>query len=139
MHSGLAVLVSSLLAPLAIVSPWALVGRRAPPAAAAATETPAAKAKTKKATLAVVSLKENYPEGPAPAGIFGELKPHLREVIERLDKAAKDDKIAGVMLKLRGPELGMGKVDELRGPSPGCARRARKSMPTSKKLRPRTI
>ena len=71
--------------------------------------------KTKKATLAVVSIKENYPEGPAPAGIFGELKPHLREIIERLDKAAKDDKIAGVVIKLRGPELGMGKVDELRG------------------------
>ena len=71
--------------------------------------------KTQKATLAVVSIKSNYPEGPAPAGIFGELQPHMREVIARLDKAAKDDKIAGVVLRLRNPEMGLGKVDELRG------------------------
>ena len=71
--------------------------------------------KTQKVTLAVISLKSDYPEGPAPAGIFGEIKPHLREIIDRLDKAAKDDKIAGVVLKLQSPELGLGKVDELRG------------------------
>ena len=60
-------------------------------------------------------LKEDYAEGTAPAGLFGELKPHLREIIERLDKAAKDDKLSGVVLRIRSPELGLGKVDELRG------------------------
>src|SRR5438046_10307052 len=68
----------------------------------------------KKISFASFTLKEDYPEGPAPAGLFGELRPRLRDVIERLDKAAKDDKIAGVMLRLRNPQIGLGKVDEIR-------------------------
>ena len=54
-------------------------------------------------------LKEDYAEGTAPAGLFGELKPHLRDVIERLDKAAKDDKLSGVVLRIRSPGAGPGK------------------------------
>jgi protease-4 len=69
----------------------------------------------KKVTLATFTLKEDFPEGTASPGLFGELKLHLREVLERLDKAAKDDKIGGVVLRLRNPQLGLGKVDELRG------------------------
>jgi protease IV len=89
-----------------------------PSTAAARDAEPAADAergvKAKKLTVAVIPLKEDYPEGPAPAGLFGELKPHLRDMIERLDKAAKDDKVAAVMLRIRSPELGRGKVDEIR-------------------------
>ncbi len=69
----------------------------------------------KKVTLAIFTLKEDYPEGTASAGLFGELKLHLRDVLERLDKAAKDDKIGGVVLRLRSPQFGLGKVDEVRG------------------------
>jgi protease IV len=118
--SGLQVRASRLLASL-FVLPLALAclptrADDAPPAASAptATETPV-KAKIKKATVATIVLKENYAEGAAPAGLFGELKPHLREMIERLDKAAKDDKISGVVLRIRSPEFGPGKIDELRG------------------------
>ena len=74
----------------------------------------AAKEKVKKITLASIAVKDDYPEGAAAAGLFGELKPHLRELIDRLDKAAKDDKISGVVLRLREPAIGLGKVDELR-------------------------
>ncbi|HEX4141907.1 MAG TPA: signal peptide peptidase SppA [Pirellulales bacterium] len=118
-YSGLATLAFGLLAPLlpapAALAPRSALADDAPPAAAAAENPPAAKAKIKKATLASVMLKEDYAEGTAPAGLFGELKPHLRDVIERLDKAAKDDKVSGVVLRIRSPELGLGKVDELRG------------------------
>ncbi len=116
-----------------LLNAWAVAKEPDAPADAAQAE------KTKKATLAVISLKEDYPEGPAPAGIFGELKPHLREIIERLDKAAKDDKIAGVMLKFAGRNWAWARSTSCAGPSPGCARRAKKSMPTSRKPRPRTI
>lgn len=83
-----------------------------PPAAGAEGEPAADKAK--KVTLASIAVKDDYPEGVAAEGLFGELKPHLRELVERLDKAAKDDKISGVVLRLREPQIGLAKVDELR-------------------------
>jgi len=86
----------------------------AAPAVAKDKGKPDADKAAKKATFATFTLKEDYPEGPAPAGVFGELKPRLQDIIERMDKAAKDDKIKGIVLKLRSPEVGLGKVDELR-------------------------
>ena len=64
--------------------------------------------------MASILVKSDYPEGLAPEGLFGEAKPHLRELIDRLDKAAKDAKLAGVVLRLREPEIGLAKVNELR-------------------------
>jgi len=81
-------------------------------ATAAEPEKPADK--SKKVTLASIAVKEDYPEGLAGEGLFGELKPHLRDLIDRLDKAAKDEKIAGVVLRLREPNIGMAKADALR-------------------------
>jgi protease-4 len=71
-------------------------------------------AKTKKVTLASIAVINDYPEGLAPEGLFGEAKSHLRELVDRLDKAAKDDKIVGVVLRLREPDIGLAKVGELR-------------------------
>ena len=126
-YGGFAVLASGLLTPL--VAGLALSPARAddatPAAALAPVESPA-KPKLKKATLASIALKEDYAEGPAPAGLFGELKPHLRDIIDRLDKAAKDDKLAGVVLRIRSPELGLGKVDELRGAIGRCGAAGKK-------------
>src|SRR5262249_61248874 len=70
--------------------------------------------KLKKVTLASIAVKDDYPEGVASEGIFGEMKPHLHELVNRLDKAAKDDKISGVVLRLREPDIGLAKVAELR-------------------------
>ena len=70
--------------------------------------------KAKKITLASIAVKDDYPEGTAGEGLFGEMKPHLRDLVDRLEKAAKDDKINGVVLRLREPNIGMGKVDALR-------------------------
>ncbi len=81
---------------------------------AAAGAEPEVAAKIKKITLASIAVKDDYPEGVAPEGLFGEAKAHLRELLERLDKAAKDDKISGVVLRLREPDIGLAKVDELR-------------------------
>jgi protease IV len=83
-------------------------------AGVAGADEPAKSETAKKTTLASILVNSDYPEGLAPEGLFGDAKPHLRELIERLDKAAKDTKIAGVVLRLREPDIGLAKVGELR-------------------------
>jgi len=85
----------------------------APPAPAADDAKEATKS-PKKVTLVRFTLKESLPESAGAAGIFGDVTLRLSEVLNRLDKAAKDDKVSGVILALRSPGLGMGKVNELR-------------------------
>jgi protease IV len=82
-------------------------------AASEKSEKTADKAKSK-LTLASFMLDESYPEGPGQPGIFGEMSPNLSKVIERMDKAAADDKIFGIVIHIDDAELGRGKVDELR-------------------------
>jgi len=67
-----------------------------------------------KLTLASFMLDESYPEGPGQPGIFGEMSPNLSKIIERIDKAAADDKVFGIVLHLDDAQLGLGKVNELR-------------------------
>ena len=38
----------------------------------------------------------------------------MGKLIERIDQAANDDKLFGIVLRLNEPTLGRGKVDELR-------------------------
>ena len=84
-------------------------------------------AKVKKVTLASIAIKDDYPDGVAGEGLFGDLKPHLRDLIDRLDKAAKDDKISGVVLRLREATIGLAKADELRA-AVGRVRKAGKKV-----------
>jgi protease IV len=67
-----------------------------------------------KLTLASFMLDESYPEGPGQPGIFGELSPNLGKIIERINKAASDDKIFGIVIHLNDAELGLGEINELR-------------------------
>ena len=39
----------------------------------------------------------------------------LREAIKRLEKAAKDKSVSGVVLDIQNPDIGRGKIEELRG------------------------
>ena len=72
------------------------------------------KAAANTANIAVFAIKENFVEGSGRAGLFGDLQVTLRDMVERLDDAAKDKDVSAVLLQLRGAELGRGKVDELR-------------------------
>jgi protease-4 len=85
----------------------------------------AAKAKPAKKvqTLALFALDSDLPEGPGQGGLLGDLAPSLHKVVERIDRAAKDDKIGGIVLRLQNPALGSGKVGELRS----AVARARKA------------
>ena len=66
------------------------------------------------ATWAHIELKGSYAEGPAMMGLFGDVSESLAEAIARLDKAAKDDAVTGVVLKIDGPSIGRGKLNEFR-------------------------
>ncbi|MBC7819021.1 MAG: signal peptide peptidase SppA, partial [Planctomycetaceae bacterium] len=79
-----------------------------PPLTAQETEKPAT------ATWAHIELKGSYAEGPQMMSLFGDVTESLAEAIGRLDKAAKDDSVTGVVLKIDGPSIGRGKLNEFR-------------------------
>ena len=73
------------------------------------------KPKGEKIRLAMLTLKDSLPESAEQAGPFGENKLDMREVTNRLEKAAKDKTVSGIILDIQNPTIGRGKVDELRG------------------------
>lgn len=60
-----------------------------------------------------IELKGSYPEGAEPNALFGNAIETLSEVVGRLDKAADDEKLSGVILRLNDTTLGWAKVNEL--------------------------
>ena len=87
------------------------------PAAAKSDGAKSAKKKAaaeKKATVAQITIKGSYPEGPAAGGLFGELQPSLSKVIRRLEQAGQDKEVDAVWLRIEGVALGRGKLHELR-------------------------
>ena len=92
-------------------------GTEAKPKAAAEKATGTEKAAEKKPTkvrLAHIKISGELPESPGQMSLFGDLGIDLRKTIARLDKAAKDDRIAGVVLEIQSAALGRGKLNELR-------------------------
>ncbi len=68
----------------------------------------------KKATVAQITIRGDYPEGPAAVGLFGDLQPSLSKVIRRLEQAGEDKEVDAVWLRVEGVALGRGKLHELR-------------------------
>ncbi len=64
--------------------------------------------------LALLVVKDELAETSGQMGPFGESTVDLREMVNRLERAAKDEEIAGVVLDIRNPGIGRAKVDELR-------------------------
>lgn len=77
-----------------------------------AKETAAEEKKEKKVRLAHIAIKGALPESPGQMSLFGDLGTDLRKTIERLDKAADDDDVAGIILEVRNP-VSFGKLNEL--------------------------
>ncbi|MBW3542705.1 MAG: S49 family peptidase, partial [Planctomycetes bacterium] len=73
-----------------------------------------ADAKAKQLTFAHIELKGDYPETPQVPGLFGELTESLSDAIERLRKAGGDKNVSGVVLRIKGPAVGWGKINDLR-------------------------
>lgn len=70
--------------------------------------------KPNKVRLAHIQIKGELPESPGQMSFFGDLGIDLRQTIARLDKAARDTSIAGVVLEIRPAALTRGKLNELR-------------------------
>jgi protease-4 len=81
---------------------------------AAKTVKETAPTKPVKVRFAQFVLEDELPETIGQMGLFGETMTDLRDVVSRIDKAAKDDSIAGVVIDIRQPAVGRGKVEELR-------------------------
>jgi protease-4 len=71
--------------------------------------------KREKVRLAMLTLKSSMPESAGQVGPFGDVQLDLRETIKRLDKAAKDKSVSGMVLDIQNPDIGRGKIEELRG------------------------
>ncbi len=88
------------------------------PAEATATksvEQPAKKPEKKPViTWAHLDITGSYPEGAQAPPLFSKESDSLATIIERLDKAADDRKITGVILNISGPTIGRAKLNELR-------------------------
>ena len=66
------------------------------------------------AVIAQVTLAGSLPDGVGQGGLLADVAPHLHRIIERLDKAAADQRVKGVVLSIESPDLGRGRADELR-------------------------
>jgi protease IV len=79
---------------------------------AAARGEPADKKPT--AVIAQVTLAGSLPDGVGQGGLLADVAPHLHRIIERLDKAAADQRVKAVVLSIESPDLGRARADEVR-------------------------
>ena len=87
----------------------------AKPAAPKEEAKPASEAKKQhKVRLAQFIVKDSLPESLGQSGPFGEMQLDLRELVSRIDRAADDSSIAGAVLDIRSPDVGRGRIYELR-------------------------
>ena len=82
--------------------------------AAESKNTAADKATAKKLQVAVFSIEGQLSESVQPAVPFGKMELSLGDLIKRIDKAAEDDQIFGIILKIRSPAIGRAKIGEIR-------------------------
>ncbi len=66
------------------------------------------------ATYAEIEIKGAYHEGAQLPGLFGEMSETLDAGILRIEKAATDEKIDGVILRINSPTIGWAKMNAFR-------------------------
>lgn len=110
-----AILITAILSSLLILPGLASAkeNESAPETEADATETKET-SETKKIRFAQFIVQDSMPESPGSSGPFGDLQLDLRSTISRLEKAAEDKSINGLVLELRNPSIGRGKLNEVR-------------------------
>ncbi len=105
-----------LLAVDCVAEPAAVAEPEKEPAKADTQEKPASKPAKKKSTavIAHLSLAGKLPDGVGQGGLLADVSPHLHRIVERLDKAAQDSRVKGVLLSIESPDLGRARAEELR-------------------------
>lgn len=61
-----------------------------------------------------MEISGELPEAPTVPGLFGEMQESLLDITKRLDRAAEDKKLHGIVLKIKSVHIGWGKLHELR-------------------------
>ena len=61
-----------------------------------------------------IEIKGSYPEATALPGLFGELSESLSDCLARFDKAATDETLQGLILRIESPSIGWAKLNEIR-------------------------
>src|SRR5690606_19800715 len=74
----------------------------------------AANEKPKPLNYGQIEIKGGYPEGSGLPGLFSNVTETMADAVARLDKAAVDDKLDGLVVRISQPTLGWGKTHELR-------------------------
>jgi protease IV len=64
--------------------------------------------------IAQITLAGSIPDGVGQGGLLADVSPHLHRLVERLDKAATDSRVKGVVLSIESPAIGRGRAEELR-------------------------
>ncbi len=106
MHQCLIALLTALL-----LSPATLNGLNADEVkSATGTEKPSKKAR---ADWAEIRISGGYPESTQMQGLFGDLVEGLPVCMDRLQQAAKDKSIKGVILRINAVEIGWARLNEL--------------------------
>jgi len=77
-------------------------------------EEKAKKEKKRLKAIAVVTVAGSLPEGASGSGLLGDVSPRLHRLVERLDRAAEDRRVGGVLLVVESPDIGRGRAAELR-------------------------
>ena len=107
--------VHFLLVAAAMVLQAATPGRAEPSAAIAEQPRDAAASRKKStATIAHVRIAGSLPDGVGQGGLLADVAPHLHRLVERLDKAAEDSRVKGVVVSIESPDLGRARAEEIR-------------------------
>jgi protease-4 len=64
--------------------------------------------------LAHIRITGGLADGVGQGGIWADVSPRLHRLLERIDKATADDRVAGVILIIDSPAVGRGRADEVR-------------------------
>lgn len=68
----------------------------------------------KASTVALIRVDGSLPDGVGQGGLLADVAPHLHRLVERIDKAAADNRVKAVVLVVESPEVGRARIDELR-------------------------
>jgi len=64
--------------------------------------------------IAHLRITGDLPDGVGQGGLLADVSPRLHRLVERLDKAAGDERVVGVVLAIESPAIGRARADELR-------------------------
>jgi protease-4 len=64
-------------------------------------------------TIAQISISGSIPEGVGQGGALSDVSPRLHRIVERIDQAAADPRVKGVLLTIASPDIGRGRMEEV--------------------------